>query len=317
MADPVIAIVGQGRMARAHARAWAGLGQPIGYVCAPAPQRPLEHAPAARFATDLGVVLADPAVGIVSVCTPTPSHADIAIRSLAAGKNVLLEKPIALSLVDAVRIGKAAQRSPGLLMVAHVVRFFPGYRRLREQADAGVVGRVLSVRARRLSAPGEQRPWMLDESRSGGVLVDFAIHDFDQVNLHLGTAVAVNATRVQASGPIETTVEYRDGGIGQVLTYLSLPPGTPFTSSLELVGTGGLAQYHFSEVSPTVLAGEDPYLLQAEYFLNCVRSGEPPRLCPPEAAIAALRVALAARASLAAGTPIRLPSPHKPISRRN
>jgi hypothetical protein len=48
-----------------------------------------------------------------------------------------------------------------------------------------------------------------------------------------------------------------------------------------------------------------------------VRSGEPPRLCPPEAAIAALRVALAARASLAAGTPIRLPSPHKPISRRN
>ena len=199
--------------------------------------------------TDLDVVLTDPHVDIVSVCTPTPTHPDIAIRALRAGKNVLLEKPIALTVEQALAIAEAAEASGAVLMVAHVVRFFAGYRALKREADAGRFGRILSVRARRISAPGEQAPWMRDESQSGGILVDFGIHDFDQVNLYLGTPVAVTAVRAGASGPIETTVEYADGGIGQVLTHLSMPAGTPFTTSIELIGTGGLADYHFSDAS--------------------------------------------------------------------
>ena len=230
-----------------------------------------------------------------------------------------------------------------MLMVAHVVRFFAGYRALRQEADAGRFGRILSVRARRISAPGAQAPWMRDESQSGGILVDFGIHDFDQLNLYLGTPVAVTAVRGGASGPIETTVEYADGGIGQVLSHLSMPAGTPFTTSIELIGTGGLADYRFSDVSfsapvsapisgpvsgpisgpvsgpvsaesPTRVADENPYARQAEYFLSCVDAGTPPALCPVDAAVLALQVALAARASLAAGTripiPIPIPFPH-------
>ena len=186
---------------------------------------------------------------------------------------------------------------------------------------------------------------MRDESQSGGILVDFGIHDFDQLNLYLGTPVAVTAVRGGASGPIETTVEYADGGIGQVLSHLSMPAGTPFTTSIELIGTGGLADYRFSDVSfsapvsapisgpvsgpisgpisgpvsgpvsaesPTRVADENPYARQAEYFLSCVDAGTPPALCPVDAAVLALQVALAARASLAAGTriPIPIPFPH-------
>lgn len=312
----MIAIVGQGRMARAHARAWSnlGLGDDIRYVCARGPQVPLEHARSARFVTDLDIVLADRQVSIVSVCTPTPTHADIAIRALRAGKNVLLEKPIALTLPDALAIQDAAAASSGLLMVAHVVRFFPGYRKLAQDAENGAFGRLIAVRARRISASAERRPWMRDEAQSGGMLVDFAIHDFDQVNLYLGRPVAVTAVRASAPGPagtvaVESTVEYGDGGIGQVLTCLSMPAGTPFTSSVELLGTGALADYRFSDTSPTDIAVDDPYTLQAEYFLRCVKSGTPPVLCPVESAIAALDLSLAARDALATGTRTLIPRP--------
>jgi predicted dehydrogenase len=312
-----IGIIGQGRMGREHARAWSELGVGIRYVCAPGVERPRPDAASARFVNDLDVVLADPQVDIVSVCTPTPTHPDIAIRALRAGKNVLLEKPIALTVEQALAIAEAAERSGTVLMVAHVVRFFAGYRAMRREADAGRFGRILSVRARRISAPGEQAPWMRDESQSGGVLVDFGIHDFDQVNLYLGTPVAVTSVRAAASGPIEsgpieTTVEYADGGIGQVLSHLSMPAGTPFTTSIELIGTGGLADYHFSDASfsatsLTQIADENPYARQAEYFLHCVDAGTSPALCPVDAAVWALRVALAARASLAAATRSQIP----------
>lgn len=314
MSQHAIGIIGQGRMGREHARAWSELGLDIRYVCSPGAERPIQHAATARFVTDLDVVLADPHVDIVSVCTPTPTHHDIAIRSLRAGKNVLLEKPIALTMEQARAIAEAAAASGAVLMVAHVVRFFAGYRAIQQDAEAGRFGPILSVRARRISAPGEQAPWMRDEAQSGGVLVDFAIHDFDQLNLHLGTPVAVSAVRAGASGPFETTVEYADGGIGQVLAHLAMPAGTPFTTSIELIGTEGLADYHFtadtfSAASSSQIPGENPYARQAEYFLHCVDSGTSPTLCPVDAAVSALQVALAARASVATGTRIRLPLP--------
>ena len=340
----MIAIVGQGRMAQVHARVWSslGLGEKIRYVCTLRPGAPLEHAAAARFVTDLDVVLSDHEVEIVSVCTPTPTHADISIRALNAGKNVLLEKPIALTLQQAIAIRDAAAASRGILMVAQVVRFFAGYRVLREAVEAGSIGTALSARAVRITSATDTAPWLRDESQSGGVLVDFAVHDFDQLNLFLGTPGAVTAVRATEAGPVETTVDYREGGIGQVQSFMSMPAGTPFTSSLELLGTRGVAGYQFSgrpagvpgvpagsgigatghegkgisvyrlvtaaETSLTTVGGDDPYARQAEYFLHCVESGESPTLCPVDAAIAALSVSLAARESLATSTRIVIPS---------
>ena len=294
-------------MGREHARAWAELGVGIRYVCAPGVERPMGHATSARFVTDLDVVLDDPEVDLVSVCTPTPTHPDIAIRALRAGKNVLLEKPIALTVEQALAIAAAAHAGDGVLMVAHVVRFFAGYRALKQQADAGRFGRIVAVRARRISAAGGQAPWMRDESQSGGILVDFGIHDFDQLNSYLGTPIAVSAVQGRPHGPIETTVQYAGGGVGQALSHLSMPPGTPFTSSIELIGTEKLADYHFVDASPTRIAAEDPYSTQAGYFLHCVDTGTVPDLCPVGAAVSALHVSLAARASLAADARILIP----------
>jgi len=322
-----IAIIGQGGMARAHARAWSeiGLGDSIRYVCAPGTPVPIEGAPSARFVTHLDAVLADPEVDIVSICTPTPTHADLAISCLEAGRNVLLEKPIALTLADARAIEDAASRSSGILMVAHVVRFFDGYRVIRQRVASGVLGEVLIVRAERLSATPGPSSWWHDESKSGGMIVDFAIHDYDQLNLFLGMPLTVSAHRALSDGPVEIVVDYEGGGRGTVLSFMGMPAEFPFSSSIEVLGSFGTADHQFVG-APTgaVPPGNDsyrlvvdglevhrvdpgnPYAHQAQYFLDCVRNGTNPELCPVEDAVLALAVALAARESLAIGKPIPL-----------
>ncbi|RNE64157.1 gfo/Idh/MocA family oxidoreductase [Cryobacterium tepidiphilum] len=301
-------------MSAAHAAAWSelGLGERIRYVCTPHPRPPLAGAPAARFVSELDDVLADDEVDILSVCTPTPSHAGIAIRALAAGKSVLLEKPIALTREDALAVARAAADSGATFMVAQVVRFFAGYRMLRASVEAGHLGSVRAVRASRRSVARASGSWLDDESASGGVLVDFAIHDFDQVNLFLGTPTAVTAARSGGTrGEIETTVEYAGGGVGRVVCCSEMPAGSPFSSSLEIEGVQGgdvlREEYRYSPDRASAADTTDsPYAAQAAYFLRCRQAGTPPDFCPTEAAIAALDVSLAARESLRTGGTVRI-----------
>lgn len=298
-----IAIVGGGNMGRTHARAWSGLGFGglIRAICTPHPGDPFPDAPGARFVTDLDDVLSDPDVDILSVCTPTPSHPDIAIRALGAGKSVLLEKPIALTVHEAEAIATAADESTGILMVAHVVRFSDGYQRVRTEADSGRLGVVQRVRASRLSAAPTWASWLADESRSGGMLVDFAIHDFDQLNLFLGRPVSVTTVETGSPGRFETTVGYAGGGLGRVVTCADLPSGSVFSSSLEVTGDTGGSTTRYPDATH-----DDPYARQAAYFLRCVESGIEPDYCPTESAILALRVSLAARESLHSGRSVDL-----------
>lgn len=165
-------------------------------------------------------------------------------------------------------------------------------------------------------------------------MVDFSIHDFDQMNLFLGEPVAVTCRSQGKLGPFETTIEYRAGGIGQVLSYTNMPKGVPFTSSIELLGSDGIAEYHFSAGLPTDQPGigesrsdvstyrlnradpatslsledDEPYTHEVEYFLRAVRAMQQPEYSPTASAIAALEVSLAARQSLKTGNRVLLDS---------
>lgn len=294
-------VVGAGRMGHAHAEAWAACGVPVRWVVSPRTRPELPAAPGARWATSLAEALADPGADLVSICTPTPTHADLAVQALAAGRNVLLEKPIALSLRDAERVADAAALAPGVLMVAHVVRFFAGYAALAERVAAGSVGLPRAVLASRLSAAPDGAEWLADESRSGGMIVDFAIHDADQANGYLGEPVAVTAVRAPGASfgaPAAITVEYASGGVAQLLAVSDLPAGTPFRTSLEVVGDRGVDTL-------TDLPG-DAFAAQARYFLECVETGAEPVRSPVGAAIDALRVCLAARESARTGARVVL-----------
>ncbi len=319
-----IAIIGQGYMGRTHADAWTrlGYGDELLYVVAPGKRESDDLAPGATFTTHLDEALFDPTVDRVSVCTPTPTHASITIRALRAGKHVLLEKPIALTVDDARAIAVEAAASDRVLMVAQVVRFFAGYEALLAVRHSGRLGTVTSVRATRVLARPLWAPWWPDETQSGGVPVDFAVHDFDQANLFLGRPVAVTATRTAHEAPLETTIEYAGGGIAQVLSYPYLPQGSAFSSSLEVVGDAGHASYRMVAGAPTEsgssgesrltvatsdgvdvtdVADNDPYAREIEYFNRCIVEGSVPTRSPTASAVAALEVSLAVRTSLERG----------------
>lgn len=327
-----IAILGRGSMGAAHARAYAALGRgdEIGYIVATTDAPGLADAPRATVITDPRRALADPEVDVVSVCTPTATHLELALAALQAGKHVLLEKPMALSAADARTVAARAARAPGVLMVAQVVRFFAGYQRVRQAVDAGRIGRVLAVRAAR-SVQHPPHAWWWDESLSGGPIVDVGVHDFDQAGWYLGRPVAVRAVRPaldggpRVGGPIEATVGYAGGGISQVRAWAN---AAEFASSIEVVGELGVAAYrlpgptaeagaasaaaaHFptgefslrttqENVLETISEG-DPYVRQADYFLNCARQDQATSHCPIDESLHATLAALAARDSLRSG----------------
>lgn len=327
-----IAIIGQGYMGNTHAAAWASAGQAdsIKYICTPRPKEgSVPAAKNAKYISDLNLILEDSDIKYVSVCTPTSTHKDIALELLAAGKHVLLEKPISLTVEDAKVVSDAAAKSSGSLMVAHVVRFFLGYQKLREVSESGELGKLLSVHARRFSPKPTWATWLGDEIQSGGMLVDFSIHDFDQLNMYLGKPIEVFAAQTSSFGPAEITVKYEGGGVGQVQSFMDAAAGVPFTSTIDLLGTSGIAHYEFSAISATEessssnnagvnswhvfsskgntveqIATDDPYGRQIQYFYDQANACGKYDLSPTSAAVSALQVCLAAKASLKEDRPI-------------
>jgi predicted dehydrogenase len=324
-----VALLGSGFMASTHATHYAALRDraQVRVVCGLDSDR--VAALADRLGADAGddweAALAAPGVEAVDVCLPTPLHRPVAVRALAAGLHVLLEKPVALTLEDADAIGAAADASGRVLMIGHVLRFAAEIVELRRLVDSGELGRPLAASAVRLSPPADWNDWMRDPMRSGGTLVDLAIHDFDVLGALLGPARRVHARAVANGTHVSALVEH-ERGEGTVAASHAMPTSYPFTAGLRVLCEGGLIEHRFiagagDEVADSdvvsVLAvhpadgeprefsapGDDPWRTEIERFLDCVQAGTPPADGTLAQARAALEVALAARRSLESGLP--------------
>jgi predicted dehydrogenase len=93
-----------------------------------------------RFTDDLAEVLADPALDAVAIATPVPTHAELAVRALEAGKHCFVEKPLAQSVADAQLAVDAANSAGRTLMVGHLLEYHPGVQKLKELSDSGELG---------------------------------------------------------------------------------------------------------------------------------------------------------------------------------
>ena len=93
-----------------------------------------------RFTDDLAEVLADPALDAVAIATPVPTHAELAVRVLEAGKHCFVEKPLAQSVADAQLAVDAAHSAGRTLMVGHLLEYHPGVQKLKELSDSGELG---------------------------------------------------------------------------------------------------------------------------------------------------------------------------------
>jgi len=148
---------------------------------------------------------ADPTIDLIDICTPTHLHPDMARMALRAGKHVLVEKAIALTHKDADAMLQAAHKAGKLLMVAHVLPFFPEFAFAAEAVRAGTYGRLLGGHFKRIIAQPDWSSEIADAGKTGGPAVDLHIHDTHFISLIAGVPRKVFSTGIATD---ENTVTY-------------------------------------------------------------------------------------------------------------
>ncbi|MEW6227045.1 MAG: Gfo/Idh/MocA family oxidoreductase [Bacillota bacterium] len=324
-----VAVLGAGTMGGVHVDCYMHSGQAeVAYVADPRFEL-AQYVAATCGATPLAdpeAALRDPGVEIVSVCLPTYLHRDWVEKAAAMGKHVFCEKPIALSCEDGRAIIEACQKARVRLGIGHVVRYFPEYEMVHDDIAGGRLGRIGVVRLFRGGPfPVAWSNWYSDQRRSGGLLMDLSIHDFDFLQWCLGPVERVYAHRFRNELPLEhtlTVLRMKSGAIAHVEGSWAHPGG--FHYRFEVCGDAGMVEFDSRRSQPlsvvarqgagqgpgvvvpeSPLAGKEPYLRELLDFLAYIRSESVPRVTP-EDAVAAVAVSLAAIKSADTGEVVTL-----------
>jgi UDP-N-acetylglucosamine 3-dehydrogenase len=322
-----IGVLGAGFMGGTHARAFAKIPeiQVVGVSSRSADKAAaLAKEVNAQPFTDTMALVTSPEVEAVSITLPTNLHKDYAIAALNAGKHVLVEKPMALNVEECDAMIEAAQKNNRLLMVAHVLRFWPEYMALVDLVHSGELGKPLAGKASRLSIRPAWGDWFANPEWTGGGLLDLQIHDLDVFNWLFGVPKSVYA-RGQRGDPggwdhTLTLVDYGDVS-GFAEGSVLMPTDYPFTMTLWVLCKNGSVEFNFraggigvetgtesgtslvvyepgQEPRSLPAPGGDGYEAQVAYFVECVHENRPPEQGTPEQGRLAVKTALAARKSL-------------------
>ncbi len=255
-------------------------------------------------------LLADEAVELVSVCTPTDSHVDLGIAALEAGKHVLVEKPIAVTAERVQLLADAARASDRLCMPAMCMRFWPGWSWLKDTIDAGIYGAVRTATFHRLaSSPAWNPGFYGDVERTGGALVDLHVHDADFVRFCFGDPKSVASTGTVDH--VTTLYRYGDGGPTHVVAEggWDHAPGFAFrmryavnfetaTADFELGRDPELLLARDGEATKVELAPLAGYDGEVRHLLDAIASGRGPLLATMDDAVGHARLLDAERESL-------------------
>jgi UDP-N-acetyl-2-amino-2-deoxyglucuronate dehydrogenase len=229
------AVIGLG-VGQAHARAYAALAETeLVAVCDQNQERLAAFA--ARYPvttyTDAAQVFADPAVQLVSIATPHPSHAPLAIAAARAGKHVIVEKPMTIDLAEADAMIEAAKQHGVTLGVIFQRRWWPAAQRVRAAIDAGTIGRpVLGQCALswwRTQAYYDRDAWRGRwDTEGGGVLTNQGIHALDMFQWFMGEVEEVfgrwaNLTHpsIEVEDNAVAVLRFKGGALGAVTATTS------------------------------------------------------------------------------------------------
>jgi predicted dehydrogenase len=312
-----------------HAQCHAAAGARIAAVADVEPERRTEAEEKLKcFAfPSLGELLETVEVDLVDICTPTYLHEQIVVEAAGAGKNIMCEKPMSLTVKSCDRMIKAVKKAGVKFMTGHVIRFWPEYQVIKEIVDSGAYGRAEWVSARRLSPPPTWawQGWLLDPARSGGAVLDLHIHDLDYISWLVGPPKRVLATG--AAGPrggldsvLTLAWEHESGAKSAAEGSLVLAPGFPFNMALlvacekatirfDSAASPSLVVYPFQGAtyapplpSPDIGASSENlgnigslggYFNEIKYYLDCLEAGRTPEVVTPESARDSVRLSLA------------------------
>ena len=159
-----------------------------------------------RAYASLDELLADPSIDAVSVCTSNATHAETAIRALEAGKHVLCEKPMAVSLEECEAMVSTARATGRKLMIGQNQRLARAHVRAKELLDAGRIGEVITFRTtfghggpETWSVDPGVNSWFFDPKRAAmGAMADLGVHKTDLIQWLIGQTVVATTARVSS-----------------------------------------------------------------------------------------------------------------------
>ncbi len=332
-----LGIIGAGRIGRVHARTLVR-SIPMARVLAVADTDP---DPAEALSAKLGIPLAvsdpqilinNPNIDAVLVCSPTQSHAALVEAALRAGKHVFCEKPLDMRLERIRQVLSVVEETGLVLQMGFNRRFDPDFAQVRQLLAQGAVGepRMLRITSR------DPAPPPMDYLRSsGGMFMDMTIHDFDMARFLMNSEVtrlhvmadALGDPGLRRLGDVDSAIiilRFENGALGVIENSRQAAYG--YDQRVEILGSRGRVANRNHGPHAVVLSdstgihGPLPrdffmeryshsYKAQLEHFLSCI-SGDANPVATGQDALMAAALALAAARSLRSGLPVRPGGPN-------
>jgi predicted dehydrogenase len=251
-------------------------------------------------------------IDAVDICLPSEVHAPFAILALQHGKHVFCETPMALVLDEAKAMRDAARKAGRLLQVGLLCRSIASYRHIKDVAEAGTHGRLLSLATWRLGSY-LRRDAPDHKPHYGDPATELMTFDLDFANWVLGKPLRVSAA---GTGEVTALLAYGNGRSATIAASGLMPAGSPFTVGfralfdgavfeLQQVFRDGPPEIAFTiaerklEPRPVQLAGGNPYEIELRRFVDCIAGRADPALLDVDRAIEALELSLAVQDGLA------------------
>jgi predicted dehydrogenase len=204
---------------------------------------------------------------LVFIHSANNTHCQIVLDTVAAGKHLFCEKPLANTVVEAEEMTAAVNRAGLRHAVGFCSRFIPEAERAKELIGAGVLGRVLSAKAliglagiKEIGCPDYMADWMTDPARGGGgALIDEGAHAFDLLHWLVGDIRSVCSAKANLNKPdlqVEdnamTLIQFHNGALGSLSTLWSLNVDIGMRNVLEIYGTEGTLFVELTSKNPKV-----------------------------------------------------------------
>lgn len=274
-------LVGYGLIGKVQAEAIKSIkGARLVAVCGRDEKRTAEFA--ARFETsgytNYDEFLKHPDLRIITICTPSGTHAELGIKAAQAAKHVLVEKPIEIDLGRTDALIEACESAGVRLGVIFQSRFLPAVQRLKRAVDEGRLGRLMIgdayvkwYREPQYYAPGSWHGTL--QLDGGGALINQAIHTVDLLRWVMGPVETVFAMRaalryphIEAEDTLVATLRFQNGALGVIEATTSAKPG--FKRRLEISGEHGTVILDGDTISCWAIDGEDADLGEAEQITD-------------------------------------------------
>lgn len=285
-----IAIIGAGNIARSHVEAYKKMPDvrvktivDIDLVQA----KTLAKAIGSSATSAIDEVLNNSEINAVDICLPSFLHMDTVIKLAEAKKNIICEKPIALSVEDAEKMFEVCESMGVMHCIAQVCRFMRPYEEIKKQIDNQEIGEIKLVRMTRAVQYPVQigQTWYQDVKKSGGPFLDFIIHDLDFIIWSFGRPEIVTSYHVKEDNMQGITIllQIPDGPFIRLEGIWTSTGYEELHQRLEMDGTKGSIIYDNRNQIPLIIEkaedetklfsqdqlNEEPFYKELRHFVNC------------------------------------------------